>query len=438
MKDAGLWALQTLRWRRGARRTWESWRTSGLLLMGAYLGAALLVGLVSLWQTSRVPLAAPDPVVVGALMAAWWGSAALVRRPVLTLSPTDALLLRTPAPPWQAWLGPLLARLGPALLQSLALGLLLWAWFPTWWVVAVSLPLLSIGRLLAQALWYDSGVSGDRVVRARLVGLFLLPLLGGLHPAVLPLSLLVGVLILGRLWRGFWSGDVPATLVVHAQVEDLRRGARRLGLPVPDVRPDGTRAPRRWTWPLRGTGAFQASLWRSGLHLTRTPGLLLLALPLGVLAASLSPTLGLDPMLTRAAPLLFGQMLAPLLVVLGPVVPATLPLPGWQGRLARVLPAGVTLGLLLGLGALGATWMGWGSAGLVLSALLMPGVALTLLAWLGQAGPASLSGNGRLRFAAGTAPALLTVLLGGTLGGWLVPAGLLVLGGVVLLLPGGS
>lgn len=246
MKDAGLWAIQTLRWRRGARRTWESWRASGLLLIGAYLGAALLVGLVSLWQTYRVPLAAPDPVVAGALMAAGWGSAALVRRPVLSLSPADALLLRTPAPPWQVWGGPLLSQLGPALLQGLVLGMLLWAWFPTWWVVAVSLPLLSVGRLLTQTLWYDSGVSGDRAARARLLGLSLLPLLGGLHPVALPLSLLIGVLTLGRVWRDFWTGDVPAELVVHAQVEDLRRGARRLGLPVPDLHPDGTRPPRRW------------------------------------------------------------------------------------------------------------------------------------------------------------------------------------------------
>lgn len=106
---------------------------------------------------------------------------------------------------------------------------------------------------------------------------------------------------------------------------------------------------------------------------------MLLALPLGVVAASLSPSLSLDPMLTRAAPFLFGQMLAPLLLLLGPAVPAVLPLPGWQGRLARVLPAGITLGLLLGLGALAATLLGWGSAGLMLSALLMPGVALALL-----------------------------------------------------------
>lgn len=121
-------------------------------------------------------------------------------------------------------------------------------------------------------------------------------------------------------------------------------------------------------------------------------------------------------------------------MLLGPVLPAVLPLPGWQGRLARVLPAGVTLGL----GALGATWMGRGSVSLVLSALLIPSVALTLLAWLGQAGPASLSGDGMLRFAAGTAPALLTVLLGGALGGWLTPVALLLLSGVVLTWSGAS
>ncbi|QLG12206.1 hypothetical protein HLB42_16500 [Deinococcus sp. D7000] len=64
----------------------------------------------------------------------------------------------------------------------------------------------------------------------------------------------------------------------------------------------------------------------------------------------------------------------------------------------------------------------------------MPGVALSLLAWLGQAGQASLSSDGRLRYAAATSPTLLTVLLGG----WLAPVGLLLLGGVALLLPGSA
>lgn len=64
----------------------------------------------------------------------------------------------------------------------------------------------------------------------------------------------------------------------------------------------------------------------------------------------------------------------------------------------------------------------------------MPGVALCVLTWLGTAGPASLTHPGVLRAAAATAPALLTVVLGG----WLAVPALLLVGGVFVVMPGPS
>ncbi|MBB6018523.1 hypothetical protein [Deinococcus radiopugnans] len=436
MKAEPIWALHRLRLGRGVKATWETWKSSGALLMGLYLGVAALIGLVSVWQTGRVPQDAPDATVLAGLAAAWWGSAVLVRRPVLALNTGDALLLRTPLRPWQVWLAPWLVQVGPVVLAGVALGVLLWVWWPTWWTAALGLPLGLLGWKLGQALWSDARTVGDHATQRRLRPLFLVPLIGALHPALLPVALLGGVLGLGWLWWTFWQADVPARVVLHAQVEALRRGAIQLGLPAPDIGTDGTRPARRWTLALRGSGVFQASVWRSSLHLLRRPGLLLLAVPVGLLMVVLSPTFGagLDPMTLRAMPGLFSPALAALLVTLGPILPQTLPLSGWGQRLARVLPAGVVLGGLLGLGTLGAAALGWAPASLVGAALLMPGVALSLLAWLGQAGPASLSSDGKLRYAAATAPALLTVLLGG----WLAPAGLLLLGGLALLLPGSA
>lgn len=430
--SAPLWALQRVTLARRARRDWQALKASGTLLMSAYLAVAVLVGLVSLWQTYRLPLAAPDPVVLGALASVGWLLAAFTRRPVLGLGDAEGLLLRLPVAPWRVWAVPLLGRLVPQFLVGVVLGLLLCAWLPTWWPLALSLPLLVGGRLLAQSLGQASRVVGDRRTQVGLLALAVLPLLAGLHPAALPIASALGFTAAFLLWRRFWRTDVPPVLVQQARVEALRQGARRLGLAVPDVGPDGTRPPRRWTVRLRGTGPFQASVWRSGLHVARRPGLLLLALPVGALAVTLSPTLGLDPTLARATPYLFGQLLAPLLVVLGPGVPAALPLVGWQRRLARVLPGAGVLGALLGAGALLAALLGWGTASLVAAALLMPAAALSLLAWLGQAGPASLSSDPLLRFAAGAAPALVTAWLGG----WLAPLVLVLLGVVALGWPG--
>lgn len=433
-----LWALQRVMLVRRARTTWQGLKASGLLMMGGYLAAAVVVGLVSLWQTYRPALTAPDPAVLGAVAAAWWLLLGLTRRPVLGLDEAGALLLRLPVAPWRVWLVPLVGRLLPQVLVGAVLGLLLYAWFPTWWPLALSLPLLLGGRLVAQSLWQGSRVVGDHQTQGGVLALSALPLLAGVHPTALPVVSVLGAAGVCLLWRRFWRADVPPVLVQQASVEALRQGARRLGLPVPDLGPGGTRPPRRWSVSLRGTGPFRASVWRGALHVARLPGLLLLALPVGALAALLSPVLGLDPSLERAMPYLFGQGLALLLALLGPVVPAALPLVGWQRRLAQVLPGGVALGVLLGAGALVAALLGWGTASLVAAALLMPTAALSLLAWLGQAGPASLSSDGLLRFGAGTAPALVTVWLGGPLGGWLAPLALLLLGVVALSWPGGD
>ncbi|QLG12205.1 hypothetical protein HLB42_16495 [Deinococcus sp. D7000] len=172
------------------------------------------------------------------------------------LNADDALLLRTPLRPWQIWLAPWLVQTGPALLGGAGFGVLLWLWWPTWWAAALGLPPLLLGGQLARLLWYDARTVGDHVTQHRPMLLFLVPLLGALHPALLPLGLLGGVLGLGWLWRRFWHADVPAQVVLHAQVEALRRGAVRLGLPALDMGADGTRPARRWTLALRGSGVF--------------------------------------------------------------------------------------------------------------------------------------------------------------------------------------
>lgn len=307
MRGDALWTLQAQRLRRGVRQTWAHWRASVLLVMGGYVAATLLVGIAGLWLSYRGPAAAPDPLVLAALASAWWWSGTFARRPALALGDADGALLGTPAAPWRVWLGPLASRLAAPLGLGVAVGTLLWAWFPPWWAAALGLPLLGAGRVLVQALAYDARTVGDHTTRRRLLLLGLLPLLGGLHPAALPPALLVGVVGLGWLWHTFWRADVPPVLAWHGRVEALRQGARRLGLPALDLRADGTRAPRRWVLALRGSGAFRASVWRSGLHVLRRPGLLLWALPAGALVAALSPALGLDPTQARACPTCSGR-----------------------------------------------------------------------------------------------------------------------------------
>lgn len=415
--------------RRQARQTWQNWRHSGSLVIGAYAVVIVLILLVGAWQSYRTPLAAPDPPLVAALVCIWWLSAWLVRRPGFGTSQADELLLRLPAAPHEVLRWPLLLRLSPigslSVLGALGLGL----WFPTWWTLALAVPSLVAGRFLLLNVIHDARLCGHRRMLAQAGLLSGLPLLGMFQPLLLPLGVLAGVLALFFLWCSLWRDAISPRALRRWQVEGMRQSARRLGLPAPEVEPDGLPAPRRLKVRAVASGPFGAALWRSTLHVLRRRRWLLLALgvmPLlgagvGLLAA---PAAGLDPMLVRSLPLIFALFWSVVLVLLGPESSTVLPLARLLSNLARVLPAGALLGLL---SATGAVLSGAG-AGTVCAALVVPGVALALLGWLGRTVPGGPVTPASLRFAAACLPTLLVSLCGLTLEGWLAPLLLLALG----------
>ena len=428
-----IWALRRQVLTRQLRQSWKSWRGSGLLLMGGYLAAFALVLLISAWQSYRVPLGAPDPLLAAALAGAGWLSAWLPGRPAFGLAPSDEVLLRAPLVPWTVLLWPLLARLLPLLGVGAVAGLALGLWWPAWWPYALALPLLAAGRPLLQSVLHDARLRGARLTLWTAGGLGLLPLLGAIHPLLLPLGAGAGVLGLALLWSDLWRGAVPPRALTRWRVEALRQSGQRLGLPPLDLGPDGA-PPERWWMPeLRGRGPWAAALWHSALHLSRRRRWLLLALgTLPLLGAGVvfltAPPAGLDPLLMRGLPLVLAQLWAPFLDRLGPELPGALPLAGSLKNLARVLPAGALFGVLVGVGAV-LSAAGWGT---VLAACALPGTALSLRIWLGRAAPGGLSSEASVRLSAAAFPTLLVVLCGGTWSGWLAPLLLLGIAGAAL------
>lgn len=251
----------------------------------------------------------------------------------------------------------------------------------------------------------------------------------------MPLSTLLGAVTLALLWHRLWADGVPPLALRRWQVEGIRQGARRLGLPAPDVGPDGVPAPRRLTVKPIGKGPFQVALWRSTLHLIRRRRWLvvsLAALPLlgSGIAFLAAPSADVDPLVLRGLPFLFAQFWSTLLVLLGPDSPAALPLEQPLATLARVLPAATWLGLLSGVGAA----VSAAGPGTVCAALLSPGAALVVLAWLGQTSPGGPVTPASLRFAAAALPGVVVSLCGAVWGGWLAPLLLLGLGFAVVWL----
>lgn len=401
--------------------------------MGGYLAAFSLVLLISAWQSYRLPLPAPDPLLVSALACAWWLSAWLGGRPAFGLSAADEALLRTPTPPWAVLLWPLLSRLLPGLGLSGAAALGLALWWPAWWPYALALPLMVIGRLLLRSTVQGARLRGSPEVLWAAGVVVVLPLLGAIHPLLLPLGALGGGLTLARLWRGLWLDAVPPRAVLRWRVEGARQAGQRLGLPTLDLGPDGTPGARWWTPRLRGSGPWAAALWYSALHLIRRRRGLLLALgTLPLLGAGLcfltAPVANLDPFLLRSLPLLLAQLWAPLLDRLGPELPRALPLPDPLKNLARVLPGGALFGVLVGVGAA----LSAAGAGTLLAASALPGTALSLRIWLGRAAPGGLSTEGSMRLSAAAFPTLLIPICGAALGGWLAPLLLLTIMGAAV------
>lgn len=242
----------------------------------------------------------------------------------------------------------------------------------------------------------------------------LLPLAGLLHPALLPVGAALTVAVAAWTWRRSLHADLPPRLRRQLDIQALRTGARRLGLPAPVMTAGGHRPRRPWSPPLRRATPAGALLWRATLSLLGRPSRLLPALLGGAALAAGVPVLA-------ALPLSVTLELRP------PVPPAQVPLDARTARLLSSLPAGVGLGALCLLGALLA---GAGPA-VALAALLSPWAAHAVHAWLVGGQP----GAGQAAFGAALAPALLGTLCGAAGLGALAPVALLTLGALCLLAP---
>lgn len=408
-------------WWRSARRelawTWGAWRLGGVPLMLAFLLGCAGVAVLSVWPMLPaapvgVPWALPVALACGWLLLGLTGS-----RPGLSPRGLEWAALRGPVSP--AWaLAPALARAAlPGALTGLALGAALLAWSPALWPLALSLPWLGAGGRMLHAARHVRRLAG----RAGwpVTALATLPLLTLLHPALLPVGAALAAVVAGVTWAGTLAADLPPRLSTQLEVEAVRAGARRFGLPVPDVDPDGCQPPRRWAPALRRVSPGGALWWRGALHLTRRRSRLLA----GVLGAALA-----GAGMALGQPVGAGLLLVPALGLRAPGHLPGAPGPGRWARLALHLPAALTLGGAALLGAL----LAGGGAPILLSAVLTPWAALGVRAALGESvGDPAVAGQ--LPFAAAMAPGVVGALLGGFGGAGLAPLALLALGWVTLV-----
>ncbi|WP_418514387.1 hypothetical protein [Deinococcus sp. RM] len=408
-------------WWRSARRdlawTWGAWRLGGVPLMLAFLLGCAGVAVFSVW-----PLLPPAPVGVPwalpvALACGWLLLGLTGSRPGLSPRGLEWAALRGPVRP--AWaLAPALARAAlPGALTGLALGAALLAWSPALWPLALSLPWLGAGGRMLHAARHVrrlAGRSGWPVT-----ALAALPLLGLLHPALLPVGAALAAVVAGVTWAGTLAADLPPHLSTQLEVEAVRAEARRFGLPVPDVDADGRQPPRRWAPRLRRASPLGALWWRGALQLTRRRSRLLA----GVLGAALA-----GAGMALGQPVMAGLLLVPALGLRTPVQMPFAPVPGRRARLAGHLPAALTLGGAALLGAL----LAGGGWPVLLSAVLTPWAALGVRSALGESAedPAVAA---QLQHAAAMAPGVVGALLGGFGVAGLAPLALLVLGWVILV-----
>ncbi|GGS13619.1 hypothetical protein [Deinococcus knuensis] len=409
--ERAVWAAQRLTARRRRGHDWRAWRAAGLPLIVAYLGGAGLIALLSVWQSYRpapfdLPLPLLVPLLVATLLLAILG--ARRGRPPLNLRGTDLIWLRSPAAPWATLLWPLLRTTAPWTVGGVLLGAGLLAWNPAGWAVAVSLPLLGGSVPVVRAAAHAAAHAGQPA-SALLAGT-LLPLLGLLHPALFPVGVALTGALAGWTWRRALAADLPPRLLRQLDLQALRTGARRLGLPAPVMTADGRRAPRTWSPPLRRATPARALLWRASLILLDRPHRLLPAVLGGAALASGLPTLA-------ALPLAVTLTLRP------PALPVGAPVSARRARLLTFMPAGLSLGALSLLGAL----LAGAAPAAALTALLSPWAAHAVHAWLGDTLPGT-GAAGQVSFGAALAPGLLAALCGGFGVGAAAPAAVLILG----------
>lgn len=410
--DRAVWAAQSLSACRRRGHDWRAWRAAGLPLIVAYLGGAALIALLSLWQSYRpAPFDLPLPLLVPLLVATLLLVILSARRgrPPLNLRGADLIWLRSPAAPWATLLWPLLRTTAPWVLGGVLVGAALLAWNPAGWAVAVSLPLLGGSVPVVRA-----AAHAGQPASALLAGT-LLPMLGLLHPTLLPVGAGLAGLLAGWAWRRALAADLPPRLLGQLEVQALRMGARRLGLPSPDMTADGQRPSRVWSPPLRRATPARALLWRASLTLLNRPLRLLPAVLGGAALASGLPTLA-------ALPLAVTLTLRP------PALPVGAPLNARRARTLSSLPAGLSLGALCLLGAL----LAGAAPATALTALLSPWAAHAVHSWLGDTLPGT-GAAGQATFGAALAPGMLAALCGGFGVGAVAPAAVLILGLLAVL-----
>ncbi|GGK86189.1 hypothetical protein [Deinococcus radiotolerans] len=405
-------------WWRATRRDlawqWGAWRRGGVPLMAAFLLVCAGVALVSVWP--QLPAApAPGPLLVAAACA-WLLSGLPGPRPGLHPRGVEWSALRAPVRP--AWaLAPALARaVLPGGLAGLVLGGVLVVCGGALWPVALSLPWLGAGRGALHAARHARRLEESRGVTV--TALTALPLLGLLHPALLLPAAALATLGAALIWARTLARDLPPRLSAQLEVEAVRAGARRWGLPVPDVDADGRQPPRRWPLTLRLASPVHALWWRGALHLTRRPA----RLGWGLLGAGLA---GVGVALGQ--PVLAALLLVPALGLRAPAAQPHAPALGWGARVAGHLPAALALGGAALLGAL----LAGGGAALLLTAAVTPWAALGVRATLGE-GAAGTAVAGQLPVAAALAPGVVAALCGGFGVAGLAPLALLTLGWVTL------
>ncbi|BBN95009.1 ABC transporter family protein [Deinococcus grandis] len=258
------------------------------------------------------------------------------------------------------------------LLPGLVLCVVLLAWSAPLWPLALSLPWLGAGGRMPRGVQHVrrlAGRSGWPVT-----ALAALPLLALLHPVMLPVGAALVVLGAGWHWARTLADDLPPRLLVQLEVEAVRAGAQRFGLPVPDVDADGRLPPRRWAPRLRRASPLGAPWWRGALQLTRRRSRLLA----GVLGAALA-----GAGMALGQPVVAGLLLVPALGLRTPTHLPFAPVPRRRARLAGHLPAALTLGESVGDPAV--------AAQLEHAAAMAPGVVGALLGGFGVAGLALLA-----------------------------------------------
>lgn len=334
-----------------------------------------------------------------------WFLAVQIRRQPLWVHPTDLMILQAPLETAGVLSWPLLRAVLPALGWGAGLGVLVGVVCPQLVWFAVSLPLILAGARVLQA-WRAAGTGAEAPRRwvAR-YAVALSPLLAAGSTGLLPVVTVLGLTWAVWGWHQSWAAGVSARARLDLEYEGLRQGARQLGLPVSVQHPDVPPRHTRIRPVLRGQGAAAAAAWRSWLHVLTHSWRLVAGLALG---PALLPVFAAEP--GSAGPVWSSLVLAVTLPLLGPVVPAGLPITGAAQRLARILPAALPLSVLAALGGTGTVVWAHASGLLPVVAALAPWVALVGAEWLDTSGLLLPDQAAQARFGVATLPGVLSAL----------------------------